>query len=137
MSWMCAMAACLAGLDGKVDVNGWMGFGVYISACTNLSQFLTSRYHLHCCRVHLIRKLTLGMPLPYSYTNLMGEVMFSQLLCLPKPKLQPMSYSTVMVELCKVCGAHTALRSTARHFIAHLNTQLVLLSTASNYTAWL
>jgi hypothetical protein len=41
--------------------------------------------------------------LPYSYTNLLGEVLFGQMLALPRPRLPAMAYCTIMVDLCKVC----------------------------------
>ena len=52
-----------------------------------------------------VRKLVSGLPLPYPYVNLLGEVLFGQMLSLPEPRLPHMAYSTLMVDLCKVGGA--------------------------------
>lgn len=49
-----------------------------------------------------IKRLVSGLMLPYHYTNLLSEVLFSQMLTLPQPRLPAMAYCTVMVDLCKV-----------------------------------
>jgi hypothetical protein len=40
--------------------------------------------------------------LPYDYTNLLSEVLFGQMLALPRPRLPSMAYYTVIVDMCRV-----------------------------------
>ncbi len=49
-----------------------------------------------------MRRLSAGMPMPWEHRNLLAEVLFGQMLALPKPRLHPLAYATVMVDLCKV-----------------------------------
>lgn len=58
----------------------------------------------HPCanRMQCIKRLVSGLMLPYNYTNLLGEVLFGQMLALPRPRLPAMAYCTIMVDLCKV-----------------------------------
>lgn len=43
-----------------------------------------------------------GLPLPYSHEPLLCEVLFSQMLRLPRPQFKPIMYATLMVDLCKL-----------------------------------
>lgn len=43
-----------------------------------------------------------GLPLPYAYEPLLCEVLFGQMLRLPRPQFKPLMYSTLMVDLCKL-----------------------------------
>lgn len=43
-----------------------------------------------------------GLPLPYSYEPLLCEVLFGQMLRLPRPAFKPLMYSALMVDLCKL-----------------------------------
>lgn len=54
------------------------------------------------CRMAGIKVLTTGLPVKKPYTPILAEVIFGQMLTLPRPRLSVMSYATVMVELCKV-----------------------------------
>ena len=46
--------------------------------------------------------LVAGLPLPYAYEPLLCEVLFGQMLRLPRPQFKPIMYSTLMVDLCKL-----------------------------------
>ncbi len=56
-------------------------------------------------RVECVRRLVGGMPTPWEHRNLLAELLFGQMMALGRPRLHPMAYSTLMVDLCKVCGA--------------------------------
>ena len=43
-----------------------------------------------------------GLPLPFPYEPLLCEVLFGQMLRLPRPQFKPLMYSTLMVDLCKL-----------------------------------
>ena len=43
-----------------------------------------------------------GLPLPFAYAPLLCEVLFGQMLRLPRPAFKPIMYWTLMVDLCKV-----------------------------------
>lgn len=47
-------------------------------------------------------RLHAGLPLPYAYEPLLCEVLFGQMLRLPRPQFKPLMYSTLMVDLCKL-----------------------------------
>jgi len=53
-------------------------------------------------RVECAKRLTTGLTLPYPYTPLLAEVLFSQLLMLPRPVFKPIMVSTLMVDVCKL-----------------------------------
>ena len=40
-----------------------------------------------------------GLPLPNKHEALLAEMLFAQMLCVPKPPLKPLAYSTLMVGL--------------------------------------
>eukprot|EP00798_Chlamydomonas_sp_ICE-L_P025486 gene25486-11144_t len=52
-------------------------------------------------RVDCARRLVYRLPLPWEHRNLLAEVLFSQMMTLPTPKLEHMAYGTIMVDLCK------------------------------------
>lgn len=43
-----------------------------------------------------------GLPLPYEFEPLLAEVLFGQMLRLPRPQFKPIMYATLMVDLCKL-----------------------------------
>ncbi|PSC75984.1 nuclear cap-binding subunit 1 [Micractinium conductrix] len=53
-------------------------------------------------RVECAKRLAGSLPLPYAYEPLLCEVLFGQMLRLPRPQFKPLMYSTLMVDLCKL-----------------------------------
>ncbi|KAF5829207.1 armadillo-type protein [Dunaliella salina] len=53
-------------------------------------------------RTQCVKRLVSSLMLPYNYTNLLSEVLFGQMLALPRPRLPSMAYCTVIVDLCRV-----------------------------------
>lgn len=63
-------------------------------------------------RVESAVRLASGLPLPYKHEPLLAEVLFSQLLKVPKPRHKPLAYATLMVDLCKLLPAFPRSMST-------------------------
>jgi nuclear cap-binding protein subunit 1 len=53
-------------------------------------------------RVECAKRLAHALPLPYQHEPLLCEVLFGQMLRLPRPQFKPIMYSTLMVDLCKL-----------------------------------
>ena len=53
-------------------------------------------------RVDCVRRIAQDIPSPFPIYPLAAQTLFSQLLLLPKPPLQPVAYSAVIINLCKV-----------------------------------
>lgn len=62
-------------------------------------------------RVACAQRLAKSIPAPYPISTLLAEVLFSQMLTLPKPPLKPVAYGMLMVNLCqgKVGHGHLSL----------------------------
>jgi hypothetical protein len=67
-------------------------------------------------RVEGVRRLMTGMPMPWQHRNMLAELLFSQMLALPRPRMHPLAYSTVMVDLCKVGGGSESCVHTVHIF---------------------
>eukprot|EP00887_Chlorella_sp_A99_P001913 scaffold18.g1913.t1 len=53
-------------------------------------------------RVECAKRLANNLPLPFAHEPLLCEVLFSQMLRLPRPAFKPIMYATLMVDLCKL-----------------------------------
>ncbi|KAL4428043.1 hypothetical protein ABPG75_002132 [Micractinium tetrahymenae] len=73
-----------------------------------VERLVAEEYVLDTCfyfepdRVECAKRLAGGLPLPYAYEPLLCEVLFGQMLRLPRPQFKPLMYSTLMVDLCKL-----------------------------------
>lgn len=63
---------------------------------------LDTCFYFESDRVECAKRLASGLPLQYAYEPLLCEVLFGQMLRLPRPPFKPVMYSTLMVDLCKL-----------------------------------
>jgi nuclear cap-binding protein subunit 1 len=73
-----------------------------------IDRLVAEEYMLDTCfyfeadRVECAKRLAGGLPLPYEFDGLLAEVLFGQMLRLPRPQFKPIMYATLMVDLCKL-----------------------------------
>lgn len=53
-------------------------------------------------RADCVRRITHQIPSPFPIFALVAQTLFSQLLILPRPPLEPVTYSSVIINLCKI-----------------------------------
>ena len=53
-------------------------------------------------RVDCVERIAQEIPSPFPVCPLVAQTLFSQLLLLPKPPMQPVTYASVIINLCKV-----------------------------------
>eukprot|EP00210_Caulerpa_lentillifera_P002221 g2134.t1 len=53
-------------------------------------------------RTDCVRRITHQIPSPFPIFALVAQILFSQLLLLPRPPLEPVTYSAIIINLCKI-----------------------------------
>ncbi|GAB4821122.1 hypothetical protein N2152v2_008168 [Parachlorella kessleri] len=87
-------------------------------------------------RVECAKRLAGGLPLSFPYEALLCELLFGQLLRIPRPRHKPIFYSALMVDLCKLMKVFPrAMSACVRETFARMNVLDVTLR--SRLAEWL